>query len=271
MTTETEVLEQGELDALLGSINTRTPTGSRNYAMLMLMAHTGLRCNEVLQVTGGDIRVETWGTNGDEQELWVVRLPRKAIKGNVARQGLPLSAAVRRAIEAWQEHRSGLGITGGALFCTISKGRRMGGFSTGDGELVPGRAVNPRYVGQLVTRLATRAGIERRVHPHMLRHTALTRVYQESKDLRLTQNVAGHTSSKHTERYAHVRPENLARAMGAMGEASEETGEGEGKGVLSGLSPEQLEAMAMASWTPEQLEAFARGLRGEDATDGGGT
>ena len=67
-----------------------------------------------------------------------------------------------------------------------------------------------------VARLAKKAGISRRVHPHMLRHTALTDLYDRTHDLRMTQQVAGHSSSRMTERYTHVRPVDVARAMGAI-------------------------------------------------------
>jgi integrase/recombinase XerD len=100
----------------------------------------------------------------------------------------------------------------------VSKGKRQAGFATGDGELVPGAALDSRYVRQLVARLAKEAGIDRRVHPHMLRHTALTALYDKTQDLRMVQTVAGHTTSRMTERYTHVHPVAVAKAMGALEE-----------------------------------------------------
>ncbi len=219
-----------ELEALLGQVNTKTPTGARNYALLQLMAQTGIRCGEALQVTAGDIRQEDWGTNGDRVKVWVLRLPRKVTKGKQERQGLPLTVATRQALEVWQAKRSGLGIGDGPLFCTISAGTRAHarpgrskegrvGFvseASEPVELMPGKPLNSRYVRALVTRLAAKAGISRRVHPHMLRHTALTDLYDKTKDLRLVQTVAGHTTSRMTERYTHVHPVAVAEAMGAI-------------------------------------------------------
>jgi site-specific recombinase XerD len=77
-------------------------------------------------------------------------------------------------------------------------------------------------VRALVARLARKAGIDKRVHPHMLRHTALTALYDRTRDLRLVQHVAGHTTSRMTERYTHVHPMALARAMGAVEERNSE-------------------------------------------------
>jgi integrase len=214
--TATEVLEQAELDALLAQVNTRTPSGARNYALLQLMAQTGLRCGEALQVKPGDIRQEEWGTNGDKAKVWVLRLPASATKGKKPRQGIPLAPVTRQALELWQEKRSKLGLKGGLLFCTISAGTRCAGFAKGQGHLEPGEPLDARYVRQLVKRLAGKAGIERRVHPHMLRHTALTALYDKTHDLRLVQHVAGHTTSRMTERYTHVHPIAVAEAMGAI-------------------------------------------------------
>lgn len=82
----TEVIEQAELEAILAQVNTRTPSGARNYALLQLMAQTGIRCGEALQVKASDVRQEEWGTNGDRVKLWVLRLPAKATKGGKPRQ-----------------------------------------------------------------------------------------------------------------------------------------------------------------------------------------
>jgi integrase/recombinase XerC len=218
VTQETPVLEAQELEDLLAQVNTRTPTGARNYALLQLMAQTGIRCGEALQVRWADVRQEEWGTNGDKVKVWCLRLPRKATKGQKDRQGIPLTAATLAALEAWRAKREALGIGNGPLFCTVSKGKRQAGFATGDGELVPGAALDSRYVRQLVARLAKEAGIDRRVHPHMLRHTALTALYDKTQDLRMVQTVAGHTTSRMTERYTHVHPVAVAKAMGALEE-----------------------------------------------------
>lgn len=212
----TEVLAQSELEAILNQVNTRTPSGARNFALLQLMAQTGIRCGEALQVTADDIRQEEWVDAGRCVTVTVLRLPQWATKGKQVRDALPLTAATRQALEVWQDKRAALGIKGGPLFCTVSTGKRAAGFSAGDGELTPGKPLNSRYVRNLVARLAAAAGITRRVHPHMLRHTALTALYDRTGDLRLVQNVAGHTTSRMTERYTHVHPMSVARAMGAL-------------------------------------------------------
>lgn len=207
------MLEPEELKALLAGIDTRTPSGARNYALLLLMAKTGVRCGEALQVKAADVRQETYE---DGQRVWTLRLPRRTTKGKKTRDPIPLAPEVRVALENWQAKRKALGIEGGPLFCTISKGQAAGNFAPAGAELTPGEPVDSRYVRDLVRRLGEKAGIARRVHPHMLRHTCLTGLYDTTKDLRLVQNVAGHSDSRMTERYTHVHPVAVAKAMGAL-------------------------------------------------------
>lgn len=219
MRQETRILEPEEIETLLGQINTRTPSGARNYALLQLMAQTGIRPGEALQVRAADIRRETWPTNGGQVKVWVLRMPSEITKGNQARQGLPLSVVTRQALNHWREKRKVLGIRGGPLFCTISKGQASGHFAREGQRLEAGKPLSSRYLRNLVARLAKKAGIEQRVHPHVLRHTALTNLYDRTQDLRLVQGVAGHAQSRTTERYTHVHPLKVARAMGAIEEA----------------------------------------------------
>jgi len=220
---DTQVLEDEEFARMLSLCNTQTAAGARNAALLLLMGRTGLRCNEALQVRAGDIRREEWQGHG---KVWVLRVRTETTKGKKPRSPLPLDAETRAALDLWAEKRAALGLNGGPLFCTVSSGTRVhgapsaDGFSRGTAEtaLQPGGPLSSRYVRALVARLAEEAGIERRVHPHMLRHTALTNVQQRTGDLRVTQTVAGHTDPRNTVRYTEVKPEAVARALGVTPE-----------------------------------------------------
>ena len=215
----TETLTDQELETLLAQVNTSVPSGARNYALLLLMAQTGLRCAEALGLKKSDIKQVT--IEGGKASAVV--LPEKASKGGKGGRIVLLAPQVVAAIQLWLKHREGLGIEGGLLFCTITQGNRQAGFAT-DGELKLGQPVDTRYVRDLVKRLAQKAGIDRRVHPHMLRHTALTNLYNGTKDLRLTQIVAGHTTSRMTERYTHKTLNEQAEAFGVEVEEERQYG-----------------------------------------------
>lgn len=79
-----------------------------------------------------------------------------------------------------------------------------------------GEPVTAAYVRQRLRRLARRAGIERRVTPHMLRHTAATQLLEAGVDIRFVQRLLGHSSIATTQIYTQVRDgalkDKLARA-----------------------------------------------------------
>lgn len=234
MTQETTVLDADELTMLLAVPNKHSLSGCRNYALMQFMAQTGLRCAEALAVEPKDIREETWKDGSKPFTVTVLRLPKRKTKGKRDRMAIPLTADTVWALEKWLEKRESMGISGGPLFCTITDGKAAvpkrksdgsGEFLFGYGhermaEVKPGAALSTRYVRQMVARYAQQAGINGRVHPHMLRHTALTNLYEKSNDLRLTQLVAGHSTSRMTERYTHVRPVSVARAFGLVSSSS---------------------------------------------------
>lgn len=80
-----------------------------------------------------------------------------------------------------------------------------------------GTAVTPDYIRRHLHKLAAKAGIERRVTPHMLRHSAATQLLEGGVDIRFVQKLLGHSSISTTEIYTHVSDTSLRSAICGAG------------------------------------------------------
>ena len=111
-------------------------------------------------------------------------------KGNKARTA-PLPTDAADAIDRWLECRKRLRLTGRhPLFCTLK------------GELLW-----DSYVRTLCKRLAAKAGVEKRVHPHGLRHGWALAQVQSGTSLNAIQQLLGHSSLATTATYvSHIGP-----------------------------------------------------------------
>ncbi len=180
-----EPLTTHEVRALLAACSTRAPTGIRNRALLVVLWRAGLRCSEALDLQPKDL--DSWrGT---------IRVLHG--KGDKSRT-LGLDPEAFAVVELWLARRRALGLSRFApVFCTLQGGR-----------------LKPGYVRTLCKRLAKRAGIEKRVHPHGFRHTHAFELAEEGAPLHLVQAQLGHSSLAVTNRYvSHLNPTELVDRM----------------------------------------------------------
>ena len=101
-------------------------------------------------------------------------------------------------VQRWLDRRKELGITlRRHTFCTLD-----------------GRPLQKAYVRALLPRLGRRAGIEKRVHAHGLRHTHAFELANEGHPLHVIQAQLGHASLAVTDRYIrHLAPQQVVEAM----------------------------------------------------------
>lgn len=180
-----EILTPEEVRALVKACSNRAPTGVRNRALLVVLYRAGLRVSEALALAPKDV---------DRAAGTVTVLKGKGGK----RRTIGLDPGAFAVLERWLERRAKLRINGRApIFCTL-KGERMA----------------TAYVRALMPRLGSKAGIEKRVHAHGLRHTHAAELAMEGKPVNLIQAQLGHASLAVTSTYlAHIAPAQLIEAM----------------------------------------------------------
>lgn len=179
-----EVLTPEEVRALLQVPSSRAPTGIRNRALLAVLYRGGLRISEALALEGRDLDPQA-GT-----------LTVRHGKGD-RRRVVGLDAGAFALLDRWRDERKRRGLRTGPIFCTLD-----------------GRPLQASYVRSLLPRLAAKAGIEKRVHPHGLRHTCAAELAVEGVPVPLIQQQLGHASLHTTTVYLrHIAPVELVERM----------------------------------------------------------
>jgi integrase/recombinase XerC len=154
---------------------------ARDVAILELLYATGLRVSEL---AGLDLEAL-------DRERRTVRVLGKGRKERI----VPYGEAAAQALAAYLGPRAG---AGGPVF-TNARGGRLG----------------VRSVRAIVRRAAAAAGVSRRVTPHTLRHTFATHLLDAGADLRMIQELLGHSRLSTTQRYTHVGADQLMKVYDA--------------------------------------------------------
>lgn len=158
----------------------------RDFAMAELMYGTGIRVSELVSLNldsldPAEAEVRILGKGGKER---IVPMTRTA----ATRIDAYLQA---RRIE--RNDNAGFGRTG-PLFIN-SRGTR----------------ITTRSVHRLMKQLGIEAGLNKRVHPHELRHSFATHLLDSGADLRAIQELLGHANLTTTQKYTHISLERLLR------------------------------------------------------------
>ena len=182
-----EVLTEAEAIALIRACSTRAPTGVRNRALIAVLWRSGLRISEALALELRDVDL-------DAGSLRV-----RHGKGDRSRT-VGVDEQTSALLARWIDRRRKL--SPGArspVFCTLDGGR-----------------IDPSYIRRLLPRLAAKAGIDRRVHAHGLRHTYAAELAREGTAINVIRDALGHTSLAVTDRYLRdVAPTHVIDTMRA--------------------------------------------------------
>lgn len=180
-----EILTADEVRAVIRACSGRSASGIRNRALITVLYRGGLRIAEALSLYPKDV---------DREAGTVTVLHGKGDK----RRTVGLDPGAFAQLERWMDKRAELDLNGRQpLFCTLGGG-----------------AMKSSYIRMLLPRLAAKAGVERRVHAHGLRHAHAGELAMEGMPLHLIRDQLGHSSLATTDRYLRqIAPTQLVKAM----------------------------------------------------------
>jgi len=180
-------LRPGEVESLIeapGVAEAGDPMARRDRALLELLYATGLRVGELVSLDWPAI----------DLSARVLRVVGKGRKERMVPFGRPAADALRRWLEDWEALRAPRA-------------------QDGDGEPVflsrSGARLSDRSVRRTIDKWVDSAAIARGVHPHTLRHTFATHLLENGADLRMIQELLGHSSLSTTQKYTHLEVERL--------------------------------------------------------------
>jgi len=172
-----------EMEALLSSPATKKEAGLRDRAILELLYATGIRRQELINLTLFDVDLAG-------------RTLRIRGKGRKERL-VPLGETAARYLSRYL-HRARP---------SMNRARRKKALFIGKyGEPLAGHGV-----ACIVAKYAARAGIERRVTPHLLRHTCASHLLEGGADLFMIQQLLGHAKAETTQIYAKTSLDTLKK------------------------------------------------------------
>ncbi len=176
-----DLISQDELHRLMQSPKGTALQALRDRAILELLFSTGLRVSELCGLDRDlDLSRDEFSVRGKGEKVRVVFL----------------SLAAKKAIKEYLDKR---GDVDEALFV------QMGRASKSAKDL----RLTPRSVERLIKQYATKAGITRKVTPHVIRHSFATDLLENGADLRSVQALLGHQNITTTQVYTHVTDKHL--------------------------------------------------------------
>lgn len=181
-----------ELGRLLDAPDTKTLRGLRDRTMMELLFSTGLRVSELCSLPREiNLKLDEFSVRGKGEKIRVVFL----------------SDDAKKWLKLYLDKRDDMD---DSLFVQIlGKG---GDGSKKTGKLASNREtlrLTSRSVERIVKHYAIKAGISKKVTPHVIRHSFATDLLRNGADLRSVQMLLGHANIGTTQIYTHVTDSEL--------------------------------------------------------------
>jgi len=176
---ELDLISPAELGRLMQSVNGTEEKDLRDKAILELFFSTGLRVSELCALNNDlDLSQDSFSVRGKGEKVRVVFL----------------SGAAKNAVAAYLKVRKDMAE---ALFVNVSVSNS-----------IPSR-LTPRSVERIIKKCAAKAGITKKMTPHVLRHVFATDLLNNGADIRSVQQLLGHASINTTQIYTHITDAHL--------------------------------------------------------------
>ena len=172
-------LSTPEMNSFLKAPSGQDKISIRDRAMLELLYATGMRVSEIVSLKTGDINLENGflkckGKGSKERIVPVGKVAVEAVKFYLSK--------VRSRQRAKTDH--------------LFTGKRKTGLTR-------------EFVWQMIKKYARQAGITKNITPHTFRHSFATHLLEHGADLRIVQELLGHSDISTTQIYTHVSRDRL--------------------------------------------------------------
>lgn len=172
-----------EINHLLDQPNTNKKLGLRDRALLETLYATGIRVSELINLKFNDLH----------EELKLIKVFGKGSKERL----IPISEVALSWIDSYKEKvRDPLILKVGQNCDFIFLNSR-------------GTALTRQAVWQIIKKYCNMAGIQKNVTPHTLRHTFATHLLENGADLRVVQEILGHSDISTTQIYTNLSQKHI--------------------------------------------------------------
>ena len=176
-----DLISSDDLEKLLSAPNGDDLKNLRDKAILELLFSTGLRVSELCSLNNDiDLKKDEFSVRGKGEKVRVVFL----------------SETAKDAIKKYLEKRKDMD---DAMFVQFGKNTAN----------IKSLRLSSRSVERIVKHYAIKAGISKKVTPHVVRHSFATDLLQNGADLRSVQALLGHANIATTQVYTHVTDKHL--------------------------------------------------------------
>ena len=173
-----EILTLEEIKKIINSFD-HTPENRRNQMICKMLIATGARISEILNL---EIK------NIENTDFEFVKVFGKGSKYRYIPIYPELENELKEYINVYRSHLKS---------------------SVGSFLLFPG--IRRENFWKVLNKHALNVGIEKKIHPHLFRHSTATLLLENGADIRMVQEILGHASIKTTEIYTHVEKSTLKK------------------------------------------------------------